>query len=192
MSSPLKKKNEPGCGTPNMSDIAQLCGVCRQTVSAVLNGKKWVSPKTREKILKVIDEQGFHPNRLATQLQQQTTNIVGVIIRDLSNPFYMQVIQGICDVVQPAGYHLLLVDSKDMAREEAGAVSTMLSYRVRGIILAPIQVSESHDHLNTACKLGNLVSLGEIPGVSCPYIGLDDERAGALAAKFAIDRGHTR
>ena len=174
----------------NMTEIADLCGVCRQTVSAVLNGKKWVSAATRENVLRVVEEQGFHPNRLALQLQNQTTNMIGVVIRDLCNPFYMQMVQGICDVVQPAGLHLLLVDSHDDRTEEASAVSTMLSYRVRGIIMAPIQIADDHRHLMSVSKQTSFVTIGEVPGINSACVNIDDELAGALSAKYMLSHGH--
>ncbi|MCC6488629.1 MAG: LacI family DNA-binding transcriptional regulator, partial [Candidatus Hydrogenedentes bacterium] len=95
-------------------DIALLSGVSRTTVFAVLKGKPGVSEKTREKVYAALREHGFQSGLVQKSLVAELSKMVGVVVGNISNPFYTEVISGINAVLGPAGFHHLLHHGTDV------------------------------------------------------------------------------
>lgn len=89
-------------------DIAKLAGVSVATVSRIINHSGKVSLKTRNKVEKIIQETHYQPNQVARTLYQKTSKMIGIIIPDLNNRFYAQIVDGIQKVIQKAGYTALI------------------------------------------------------------------------------------
>ena len=94
-----------------LHDLAKRCNVSTATVSAVVNGAEWVSPKTRRRVQRAIDEMGYHPNQLARGLKRREGHAVGVIVSDLTNPFFTQIVRSLSHAVRASGRTLSLCDS---------------------------------------------------------------------------------
>ncbi|MCB2153794.1 LacI family transcriptional regulator [bacterium] len=175
-----------------MSDVAKLCGVSRQTVHAVINNKPGVSEKTRQKILRVVKEHNYRPNKLAAALNTKSMRLVGVTILNIRNPFFADLIQGINRVLKSSDYHLMVfeVSTKD---EEEEAIETLLAYQVTGIICSPFQDPSRTGHLEAVQKRGiPLVSIGPVSGLGTHHVEAEPFEVGAQAAQHLIDMGHQR
>lgn len=175
-----------------MKDIADLCGVSRQTVHAALNGKPGVSDDTKARILEVVKQQNYRPNRLATNLHKKSANLVGVTILNIRNPFFADLIQGINTVLRRHQLHLMFfeVTSKE---EEVDAVESLLAYQAAGIILCPVQDQTRVGHLQALQQRGvPLVSIGPVLGLETHYVEVESREAGGMAARHAIEMGHRR
>lgn len=140
-------------------DIAKLAGVSKATVSRVINNNpNGVSIETRNKILNIIDENRFQPSFLARGLATKKTKTIGLIIPDIANPFFPQLVRGIEDYAHKAGYSLFLCNSDNDLKKEKEYVSVLIEKGVDGVILAPSS--------STGFNVKNdLLTVNDIPSV---------------------------
>lgn len=177
----------------NMKDLAQLLGLSRQTVSAVLNGKDWVSRETRERVLKAIREHNYAPNQHAISLTGKSTKLIGVVLRDISNPFYTQIALGIESVARNSGYSILYHNTFENHHYEVDAIRSLISFRVSGIIISPIQLGVDLSHLEHVTSLGlPIVSIDKLPNIKCHSISFADRQAAFEATSHLAEKGHTK
>ncbi|MCX7047413.1 MAG: LacI family DNA-binding transcriptional regulator [Candidatus Sumerlaeota bacterium] len=174
-----------------MKEIALRADVTRQTVSAVVNHKAWVSQATRERVERIIQEAGYQPNRHARSLAGQASHLIGVIVRDIQNPFFTKLIDAIDAALTPAGYTILYVNIKESVENEIRAIQTLMAYHVDGIIITPAHGAASRDHLwHLSQSSTPFVSLHPLPGIRGNSVTMDDQAAGFLAAEHLIETGH--
>ena len=119
-----------------IKDIAEETGVSYATVSRALNNKYGVKPGTREKILAVALARGYTPNGIARGLVRKQTHSIGLIIPDISNPFFPQVASGVEDGAKEKGYSVFLCNTNYESDQEARYLQLLIEKRVDGIILA--------------------------------------------------------
>jgi LacI family gluconate utilization system Gnt-I transcriptional repressor len=117
-----------------MSDVAQIAGVSAMTVSRALRDPQVVSDDTLKRIRAAIDEVGYLPNRIATSLALQRSNIVGQIFPSLSGSLFVDSIRGVADSLGPR-FHLMIADSGYTLEGEEEAVEAFLSQKVCGLVL---------------------------------------------------------
>ncbi len=124
---------------PTQKDVARKAGVSRSTVSYVLNDqaelKIPISDETRQRVMDAIAELGYEPDARAQSLRSGSTNIVGVIIPVIQNPFFWQILSGISDELQDAGYSLHLAHHPLDMRQEANTIRELTRQPVDGFIL---------------------------------------------------------
>ena len=121
-----------------ISDIAREAGVSRTTVSRYNNGNfTKMSQETKDRIEATIARLGYRPSASAQRLRQQHTNVVGVIVADISNVFSSLLFKGIIEQLQPAGYDVMLMDSNNSASAERTEINRMLAQEVDGLIIQP-------------------------------------------------------
>ncbi|MGM9522230.1 MAG: LacI family DNA-binding transcriptional regulator [Oscillospiraceae bacterium] len=121
-----------------IKDVAGLAGVSKATVSRVLNGGGHVSPETRRRVEKVIEEYGYVPDVSAVNLSRGGSAAVGVIVPEIDNAFYGDVLRGITEVAEELDLPLMFFDTRNSGASEERAIRTLEQYRVRGAILAPV------------------------------------------------------
>lgn len=174
-----------------MSEIARLSGVARSTVHAVLVGKTWVSEETRSKVMEVVQKYNYRPNRMAASLVGKPTKLIGLLLRDLLNPFNSQLIEGVQGVLAEHQYSTLLLNPLDRHEEEVRAIEVALGYQVDGMIIAPLQLGVDLQHLHRLRDSGKpFVTLGRIPGIPTSYVAVDEQQAAFLATEHLIQHGH--
>ncbi len=175
----------------NMKDLAKLLGVSRQTVSAVLNGKDWVSVETRERVMQAIRDHNYAPNQHAVSLTGKSSKLLGVVLRDISNPFYTQIAMGIESVARAGGYSILYHNTFENHDYEVDAIRSLVSFRVSGIIISPIQLGVDLSHLAHVTALGTpIVSIDKLPDIKCHSISFADHEAAYKAACYLTSQGH--
>lgn len=119
-----------------IKDIAEMSGVSKGTVSRVINNNpEGVSEETRNKILQLIDEVGYVPNRMARSITVSETKTIGLIIPDIQNPFFTHVVRGVEDYSIENGYTVFLCNSDSDTKKETKYLYNFLEKRVDGIIL---------------------------------------------------------
>lgn len=120
-------------------EVARLAGVSRGTVSYVLNpgtaSTVPISEETRKRVLKAAEELGYEPNVSAQNLRSGTSKTIGVLLPDMHNPFYWQLLEGLSRVIQAEGYGLLLYHSALMQSEEESALKELVRRRIDGVVL---------------------------------------------------------
>lgn len=130
----------------NIKDIARECGVNPATVSRALNGKKGVSERMRQRIITMSQAMGYSKNPLAASLITHKSGIIGVVVPDITNPYYASVVQGINSVLHARGFSTLLCDSQRDPTQEKHYFNMLCAYRVEGVIL--LSVTARADDLN--------------------------------------------
>jgi LacI family transcriptional regulator len=124
-------------GVPTMRDVAERAGVAPATVSNVLSGRRQVRQELRDRVTAAIAATGYRPNQLASSLRRMRTDTVGIVVPDLTNPFFAALVHRLEDLAAEDGYQILLVGSnEDEAREDA-RLQTLLSRQIDGLIMAP-------------------------------------------------------
>lgn len=121
-----------------ISDVAKNAGVSVTTVSRYLNGNyKKMSPQTKDIITNTIKTLNYAPKASARKMRTKYSKMVGVVVADISNVFSSLLFKGIYDVLQPAGYDVLLMNSNNSNDEESNEIQRLFSQQVDGLILQP-------------------------------------------------------
>jgi DNA-binding LacI/PurR family transcriptional regulator len=121
-----------------ITDVAQQAGVSKSTVSRIINGNFGQNTEeTIQKVLKVIEELDFRPNALAKGLKLMKTNVIGIILSNLQNPFWIKVLEGVEDTCRSRGYSLMICNSNEEAEIEKEHIKAFQMRQVDGIILNP-------------------------------------------------------
>jgi LacI family transcriptional regulator len=175
-----------------LRDVALHAGVSQKTVSNVINDWPYITDETREKVQIAIKELGYRPSMLASSLRTGRTNTIGVVISDITNPFFGQLIHGIEEVLSSSGYGIFLANTNEDLEKETNYLERMVRWGVDGLMLFGSRASSE--------LLTNLVG-ANIPIVSenslaeranMTVIAIDNINGGRLAVKHLIERGCQR
>jgi len=176
---------------PTIFDVARKARVSKSLVSMVIRDEDGVSPKAREAVLQAVEELNYRPNVIARSLVQRRTRILGVMISDLSNPFFGEVVSGIQLQANELGYRVLFNTGDRVPRLEETAIESLLELRADGLILAAPQVD--HQIIERACRAVAVVVLNRDTSATCSDSVTNDNIAGAsLAVEHCASLGHTR
>ncbi|MBE3577977.1 MAG: LacI family DNA-binding transcriptional regulator [Limnochordales bacterium] len=171
-----------------IKDIAKLSGVSPATVSRILNGHPTVSPELRERVLQLARELNYQPNAVARSLVSSRSRLLGVVIPDISNPFFPDVVRAVEDVAAQHGYSVLLSNTDWNLYREKESLGILRSRQVDGIVLVPSQVEP---HLDWLTRSSIPVALLTRTNPSFDSVETDHFRGGYLVAKHLVDLGHT-
>lgn len=123
--------------------MAREAGVSTATVSHVINKTKYVSDETRGKVLKAIEKFNFYPNAHARMLAMGRSNIIGLLVSDISNPFFPELVKSIETAVFEHGYNLMLFNTNYDAQRAADYVNRLIQMRVAGVALMTAELEKS-------------------------------------------------
>ncbi|WP_428390365.1 LacI family DNA-binding transcriptional regulator [Lichenicoccus sp.] len=173
-----------------LKDVAARAGVAPITVSRVLNAPHNVSAELREQTQRAIDELGYVPNRFAGALASAASRIVPVIVPSLSNAVFIEVIQGIQEVLEAANYQLLLGNTQYDLGREAELVTTLLGWSPAGLIVAGLRHDARTAQLLRGCgrPLVEIMEYGRTP--IDMNVGLSHLAAGETMGAHLIARGY--
>lgn len=174
-----------------MKDVANRAGVSLGTVSNVLNRPDVVAPATRTRVESAIRELEFVPNAAARAMRARRSRVIGLIVPDISNPFFTAVARGVEDACLEAGFALILCNSDEQAGREDRYLEVLDSQRVGGILITPVRtslkpLSRFLDRGVAVTLLDNNTATTEACSAS-----VDDELGGRLAAEHLRALGHT-
>jgi len=178
----------------SISDIAQICGVSKATVSRVINDKSdGVGENTKQRIQKVIKELNYRPNNLARSVTTSRSGIIGLIIPDVANLLYPTMIRGVSDFLTLHDYSMILCNSDNDPKKECAHLLSMVDKRVDGVILCS---GISNEEFLAEYKEYNipLVSIGRIFDnyLSEASIGGNNVKGALLAVRQLILTGNVR
>lgn len=172
-------------------DVAALAGVSPTTVSRALNDHPAISAKTREKVREACQALNYVPDITARGLSGHTTNTIGVVVPDISNPYFSSLCAAIEGCAAEHGYQVLLANTLHNPEHELDAIDRMLSQQVDGAIISAYspQLQEKH-----AALMGDLpcVYLGSNHGPECSYVEIDNDRGAFEAAQYLCHLGHRK
>lgn len=183
--------------TPSIYDVAKKAQVGIATVSRVLNNNGSVKDETRTKVLKAIEELDYIPNFFAKNLVKNTSRIIVLIIPDITNPVFAEMAKGISDKAYSENYTVFLCNTDSDVKKEIKFVKDFLDKHVDGMIFISTEMSKYDGDFKHYLYLHNkklpLVFInGMIKNVDIPYIRIDEELSGYIAAKFMLDKGLRR
>lgn len=178
----------------NIRDVAAAAGVSAATVSRVLNPEASaypVRPETRERVLEAIERLRYRPNDLARALLQRRTNVVGLIVPDISNPYYPEVARGVEDAASTAGWRVVLCNTDRDIDKTTTYLDTLIKTRADGIIVVGGSTSEAlaaniFEPYDTRIVL---VGRHELP---YPSVQIDNVAAAREATAHVLGLGHRR
>jgi LacI family transcriptional regulator len=177
-----------------LHDIAKRCKVSTATVSAVVNGAEWVSEKTRLRVQRAVTEMGYHPNQYARGLKRREGHAVGVIVSDLTNPFFTQVVRSLSHALHVSGRSLSLCDSDHQHGLGEANLRMLVEGQIVGLVLIGDSVPEKalgafvkqRAHI-PVIAIEREYALSE---VSCLLV--DSELGAFTATRHLVDRGCER
>ena len=120
-----------------LRDVAQDAGVSIKTVSRVVNNQGEISEATRQRVTASIEKLGYRPSKLARALVTQHTDTIGLVLGDITNPFFPEVARGVLDVAEPLGYNVFLCNSDGDHQREVRILHSLADHAVDGIIIFP-------------------------------------------------------
>lgn len=176
-----------------IDDIAKEAGVSKATVSRVLNNPEKVAEDTRKRVLSVIQRKNYRPSPLARGLNTRKTGVIGVLVSDITNPFYAVMVRSIEEVCRVHQYHIFLCNTGGRAEEEELYLRSLLEKRVDGIILGATQVdSPIVDILKDVDTPFIFVSRLPRERERYDYVVVDNVLGGYIATRYLISLGHTK
>ena len=171
-------------------DVAARAGVSHQTVSRVINHSEQVTDETREKVQAAIAELGYRPNRLAQSMVTQKTRTIGLMVVDITNPFFFEVARGVQDMAETQGYNVFVCNTDDDPQREQDMLTLLASQEVDGVIMATVN-SPEEELLAFAENYKPLVVINrDIPHPKASLVSVDILKGAKLAVQHLIDQGH--
>jgi DNA-binding LacI/PurR family transcriptional regulator len=171
-------------------DVAAQAGLSAATVSRVLNGDTTVRESNRTRVLEVVAELDYRPNRMASNLRRQKAEMIGVIVSDIENPHFAQAVRAVEDSAYQRGYRVLLCNSDEKPSKQRDYLDVLAAERVSGVIISPTDPAGE--------EIGGLLDLG-VPLVAfdrtvtdrrADAVLADNVGAGEEAANYLIRAGH--
>jgi len=180
-------------GNSTLKNVADYIGVSVSTVSRVLSGKASdyrISKETEENVRKAAEKLNYSPNQLARGLRLKKTNIIGLVIPDISNPFFASVARSIEIETRKVKYSIMLCDSQESTKIEIDSIHLLQSRKVDGLIICP--VGQDYEHLKRLYNSGTPVVVVDryFPQLKCPYVISDNYRGAVEAVSYFIENGH--
>jgi len=168
-----------------IKDIAEKAGVSVTTVSRVLNNRGYLSGSLKRRVNEAMKEMNYQPNELARSLSRKKSNIIGLIIPDISHPFFGQLTKHVEYYAYKHGYKLMLCNSLLEKKKEREYIDMLRASQVDGIVMGSHTMSvKEYMSINLP-----LVTLDRQISKSIPYISSDNYRGGILATKHLVDKG---
>jgi DNA-binding LacI/PurR family transcriptional regulator len=177
---------------PNMKDIAKIAGVSLGTVSHVLNGTARVREPIRDRVLDAVRSTGYQPSQLARGLRRVQTNVIGMIIPDITNPFFPAVVRGAEDVAFASGYRLILCNTDNDHAKELAHLNALRTYLPAGLIVIPSSFSDLTAQAQSYREAGaGVVCIDRLPrDWSGDTVTADNRKGAYKATRYLIEMGH--
>ncbi len=175
-----------------IKDVAKRAGVSIGTVSNVVNRPHVVAAATRNRVLSVIEELGYVRDESARQLRAGRSRIMGLLVLDLGNPFFVDVARGAEQAAHAEGLNIITCNSGQRSDLEASYLAMFAEQRVRGVLLSP--VGTSGEALRAFRRSGTPYVFVDrkAPTSEASSVAVDDIAGGALAARHLLETGHHR
>ncbi len=171
-----------------IKEIAAICGLSIGTVDRALHGRQGINDETRQKVLDVAKQLGYRPHLLARSLVTGSTMSLGVIVPNLKNPFFSELVEVIQIRARAAGYHLYMMLSEFDVQEEEKALEHARALNADGIIIMPVNRGRAFQAYIKS--LGTpIVTISNRVSPTLPWVGIDDRLAQRDAVRFVISRG---
>jgi LacI family transcriptional regulator len=178
----------------NMKEIAKIAGVSLGTVSHVLNNSMPVREPLRKRVMAAVDALDYQPSQLARGLRRDKTKMIGMIIPDITNPFFPAVVRGAEDVAFSNGYRLILCNTDNDHAKEIVHLNELRTYLPSGLIVIPSKLSDLTAQVKSYQKSGTaVVCVDRLPKEwKGDTVTADNEHGAYTATNYLLRQGHRR
>jgi len=173
-----------------IDEIARMLKISTGTVSRALNNRSEISTETKNRVLKLVNKLNFKPNRNARGLSMGKNHIIGVIVLDLNNPFYTELVSVIENSAYEKKYDVILVNTNYKQEKELSALENFRT-RVDGIIFCTEGIIDNAIKKELKQIEIPIVFTNPVTGFNCDYVMIDNEEIGYLATKYLINKGYS-
>lgn len=173
-----------------IQDVADAAGVSRQTVSRAINNSPKINVLTRERVMETVRALGYRPSRAAQTMVTQRTGTVGLMVADITNPFFPELARGVIDVARRQDYNMILANSDDEPAQESKTLNSLAAQGVDGIIAFAYHLpNEELAHFADTFHPIVLINRNfEHQNVS--QLSVDIRQGGEMAVAHLIEQGH--
>jgi DNA-binding LacI/PurR family transcriptional regulator len=171
---------------PKLEDVATAADVSLSTASRALRKHSAVSSATRRRVQSAAARLGYEPNRMASALRTQTSPFVGIVVPDITIPFYALAVKAAQEVLEKAGYQVLVMNTDRDAEEEGKALRTLLSHRARGVLLA------TSGGFDSSAQIPVVFFSNFEPSAQAPRVLLSNREGIRILAEHLLEHGHRR
>ena len=176
-----------------IKEVAERAGVSVMTVSRVVNSSKYVSPKTREKVERAMKELEYVPNALAHGLITKKTHTLGLIVSDITNPFFTTIARGVEDTAIKNGFNIILCNTDEDTQKEKMYIELLLRKRVDGIILSSADCNKKNSIEQVISRNVPIVLIDRyIKGIGVDCVYSDSKNGAYKLTRYLISLGHKR
>lgn len=177
----------------SLKDIAEAAGVSTALVSFVLNGKEKeyrVGEETAQRILKIANEMNYQPNLAAKSLRSGKTKTIGLVVSDISNPFFSQLARVLEDEAAKRGYTVLFGSSDEDTEKMNRVVSSLINKGVDGLMIVPCENSEKFITSLVNNNIPIVLFDRYFPDINVSYVALNNFNAAYISTKYLLDNGY--
>lgn len=178
--------------TATIADVAARAGVSTATVSRVLAGLGGASSETKARVLDAAHALDYRPSEVARALKRRSTQTLGLVITDIENPYFPQLVRSVEDAARALGYSVLLCNASDDPEREAGYLDLLADRRVDGLIIAASSLGVRHAEWLSSPPVPVVLVNTAAPDVGLPAITSDNEGGGRISAEHLLGLGHRR
>lgn len=175
-----------------LSDVAAHAGVSAVTVSRALRRPEMVSADLRQRVESAVQALAYVPNQLASALASARTGTIGVLIPSLTNGVFADYLRALHDAFLPAGFQVMVLNSRYIPEEEDKAIATLLGQHPEAMILAGIDQSDRGRRLLEQAGVPVVQTMELTDDPIDINIGLSQKEAGRVATRYLLDLGHRR
>ena len=172
-------------------DIAKACGISRGTVDRALNDRGRINQETKEKILRVAKEMGYRPDLLARSLVKGKTMSIGVVVFDILNRYFAQMVNSIEMKAKSKGYFVNITLQEKDPEMEIQLINSLVDRRMDGIILCPVNKGIKFTKFIESLPIP-VVVIGNMVSPSVPFIGIDERKAASDATNLIVSKCYER
>lgn len=175
-----------------IKDIATAAGVSTATVSRVLSGKQNVRQEVRDRVLEVVKEMNYSPNRAARSLRSKKSSSIGLIVADIQNPFFASLSRAVEDVAQRNDYSVILCNSDENPEKERRYLELMQEENAAGVILAPTGSLADNFPQELAAAGPMVVIDRKVSGAAVDSVVIDNLDAARILTRHMLEHGYRR
>ncbi len=177
---------------PTIHDVAAKAGVSKSLVSLALSGSSKVSPESKEKIVQAADAIGYRPNAAARSLAARKSRTVGILVLDLHNPVFAEILDGVQSQLRDKGFNSMLVAASEDPTREKSEIDTMLQFQIDGLILISYRMNAKE--LKELAREVPIVTVtrDDIQLPSVDTVSNDDVAGAELAVNYLVSLGHSK
>lgn len=175
-----------------ISDVAKRAGVSAMTVSRVVNNSGPIGADTRRRVEDAIEELGYVPNALGRQLRSKRTKMLGLVLSDITNPYFTTIARGVEDAAHAAGFSVVFCNTDESEADEEQYIRTLVERQVDGILLVPASSSTSTLPLLARRRIPVVILDRRVSGQDLDSVGSDSVAGAMTATRHLLELGHRR